>query len=67
MNDLIQKQLQQYVGGFVEVKLKTGVEIYGKILWLSPDQNMVEIQCENGLIKTFIHGDTKAVATCTSI
>lgn len=65
MNEEIRKKLQQHVGDKVELKLKTGEEFTGKIVWISPDRCMVEIECNDGIIKTLIHDDIKRIS-CAS-
>ncbi|HJV46043.1 MAG TPA: hypothetical protein VJ824_10015 [Bacillota bacterium] len=63
MNDEIKRLLQHYVGDVVALTLRTGSEVTGKIVWLSPDRCMVELECSDREIKTFIHDDIKKI-TC---
>jgi hypothetical protein len=49
----IRKLLDKHVGSRVEIKLKKGSFLVGKLVWVSPDRSMAELQLNSGEIKTF--------------
>ncbi|HJV44836.1 MAG TPA: hypothetical protein VJ824_03820 [Bacillota bacterium] len=57
----IRRLFDKYVGEQVEIKMKKGPLFVGKLIWVSPDKSMAELQLESGEIKTFSDIDVNDV------
>lgn len=57
----IRKLLDKHVGNQVQIKLKKGSFLTGKLVWVSPDRSMAELQLNSGEIKTFSDMDVDEV------
>jgi hypothetical protein len=57
----IRKLLDKHVGNQVQIKLKKGSLLTGKLVWVSPDRSMAELQLNSGEIKTFSDMDVDEV------